>query len=77
MTYGAAYWMTNEYDYNTLTIMCALFMRNYCCYVNIFNDLIIASVFGLVHFIYIYENYSNKHHMYKFIKLYYTNISFL
>ncbi|XP_070172340.1 putative gustatory receptor 28a [Polyergus mexicanus] len=48
MSYGTAYWIKNEYNHNTLTAMYALIVRNYCSYINMVNDMIIASIFGYV-----------------------------
>ncbi|XP_072767255.1 uncharacterized protein [Anoplolepis gracilipes] len=46
MNFGSAYCTINEYD--LLSVMYALFVRNYCSYINMINDLIIASIFGYI-----------------------------
>ncbi|KAL6433827.1 hypothetical protein ACFW04_005809 [Cataglyphis niger] len=48
MNYGTAYWMKNEYNYNILTSFYAFIIRNYCSYINMINDMIIANIFGYV-----------------------------
>ncbi|XP_029665565.1 uncharacterized protein LOC115236964, partial [Formica exsecta] len=48
MNCGPAYWMKNEYNYDISTAMYILFIRNYCNYINMINDLIVASILGYI-----------------------------
>jgi len=41
--------MRNEFNYDILTTMYAIFVRNYRFFINVFNDLIIINTFGLVY----------------------------
>ncbi|XP_025271363.1 uncharacterized protein LOC112639979 [Camponotus floridanus] len=48
LTNVVAYWLRTEYNYDILTSMYAVFVRNYCSYINMINDLIIANIFGYI-----------------------------
>jgi hypothetical protein len=58
-TCGEAYWLKNQYNYNIIIAIYVPSILNYCTHINFLDDLIFASVLGLVYLItQISKNYS-------------------